>query len=242
MDIHNTMEDVVLQYLNEILEAKKDVCKCEQCITDMACYALNKVGPNYVISSRGVIHTENDKRVKIQDEIDVYATVAQAIDIVSRTRRHEVHDKYMDFDHEITKQEPRYYSESGSFFNFPQIVGRIFDSENIKLLEDVKVTLFHDTSKFIVSMFNDRWYNPIEVIDKMEGTYTFWPSPIPAEKPGIQKEFYLNMEVIKKGYDILRKFFTVKLISSGSLKKFIKKENILYIDDIFLNRENIDKQ
>jgi len=67
MEIHNTMEDVVLQYLDEIIELKQNICKCNNCRMDMACYALNKVKPMYVASARGIIHTENKKRRYIQD-------------------------------------------------------------------------------------------------------------------------------------------------------------------------------
>ena len=35
MDLHNLMEDVILQYLDEILSQKDDICKCEQCRLDM---------------------------------------------------------------------------------------------------------------------------------------------------------------------------------------------------------------
>ncbi|HOV14189.1 MAG TPA: late competence development ComFB family protein, partial [Spirochaetota bacterium] len=90
MDLHNLMEDVILQYLDEVLSLKKEeICKCEQCRLDMACYALNKIKPMYVVSSRGVIHTENKRRLNYQNEIDTYSIVTEAVDVVSKTRRHE---------------------------------------------------------------------------------------------------------------------------------------------------------
>ena len=128
MYIHNTMEDIVLQYLEEILSLKKDICKCEQCKTDMACYALNKISPMYIVSSRGIIHTENKKREHIQEEVDIYAIVSEAIDIVANTRRHEVDDQYKNIELDLSKHAPKYRSDNDVFFNFPQVIGRIFDS------------------------------------------------------------------------------------------------------------------
>ena len=90
MNIHNTMEDIVLKYLNDILAEKEDTCTCEQCKLDMVSYALNRVRPMYVVSSRGIIHTENKKKKRIQEEIDVYSMVAEAIEVVSNARRHDI--------------------------------------------------------------------------------------------------------------------------------------------------------
>lgn len=88
MEIHNIMEDVVIQYLEEILSLKDNICKCNQCKKDMICFSLNRIKPMYVSSSRGIIHTEINKREELQDEIDIYATVSEAIDVVSKTIRH----------------------------------------------------------------------------------------------------------------------------------------------------------
>lgn len=234
MDIHNTMEDVVLQYLDELLTLKNNICKCYQCRIDMACYALNKVRPMYVVSSRGVIHTENIKKEHIQDEIDIYATVAEAIDVVSGTRRHEVSERLTQFEDEIEDEIQKYKSDTGCYYNFPQIVGRIFDSNTISKIVEARISLFHGTGKDAIHMFNRLWTNPVDIVSQMKGTYSFWPAPMPAPKPGVQKDFQMNLEVYKEGYEKIRKFFYIRIISSNELRKFITKENIFYIDDIFI--------
>lgn len=242
MDIHNIMEDIILQYLEDILSQKNRVCQCEQCRLDMACYALNKVRPMYVVSSRGFIHTENKKRKEIQDEIDVYSAVVEAVDVISNTRRHEVNKKYPGIEFDSSKIKPYYHSITGSFYNFPQIVGRILDSSTLKPLSDVLITLFYKTGKDIIPMFNTRWQNPIKIVPQMEGTFTFWPAPIQAEKEGIQKDFNMNIEIVKNGFEPIYKFFFIRIVSSNVVKRFIKKENIFYLVDIFLNPKRSDEQ
>jgi competence protein ComFB len=235
------MEDVVLKYLNEILNQKSDTCKCEQCKTDMASYALNRIKPMYVVSSRGIIHTENIKREQKQEEIDVYSTVAEAVEVISNTRRHEHDDDdYDDLQVESGDMTPNYYSRSGCFYNFPQIVGRIFDSSSINQIKDATITLF-DGSGNTLSMFNKYWHNPFDVVSQTNGTYTFWPAPIPADRAGIQKDFQMYLAIDADGYITICKFFFIRLVSDNDLKKFIKKENIFYINDIFLNPEGAEK-
>ena len=241
MDIHNTMEDVVLQYLEELLEFKENICKCYRCKIDMACYALNKVRPMYVVSSRGGIHTENIKKNHVQNEIDIYATVAEAIDVVSSTRRHEVNEKLNSEDDDYKEDYSRFYSESGCYFNFPQIVGRILDSETINPVSDAQITLCHDTTDEKIQMFNKLWNNPIHIVLQTKGTYSFWPVPIPAPKAGLQKDFHLNIKIEKHGYEPLRKFLIIRTISDNRLRRYIKKENIYYIDDIFINNVEEEK-
>ena len=237
MDIHNNIEDLVFKYLDEILSSKVNICKCEQCKIDMACYALNRVKPMYVVSSRGIIHTENRRREDRQDEIDVFTTVSEAIDIVSNTRRHEVTS---DYKYSIDENKIKYNEKinQGCFYNFPQLIGRIFDSSNLAPIYDADIVLYDKMSENKIKMFNDLWENPVKLVPQMEGTYTFWPAPVPANKPNIQKDFYMNISVNKRDYEPVIKFFFIRLVSLNEVKTHIAKENILYIDDIFISQGN----
>lgn len=239
MHIHNTIEDVVLKYLNEILSEKDDkkICKCEQCFNDMACYALNKIKPMYAVSSRGIIHIENKRREDKQDEIDVYTTLSEAIDVVSSTRRHEVNSNY-EVKEEKFDINPGKKLSNKYYYNFPQLVGRVFDSSNLAPIYDASLVLYDKMSENQIAMFSNLWQNPVELVSQMEGTYTFWPAPIPADKPHIQKDFYMNICVTKKNYEPVIKFFFIRLVSSKELRNFIMKEHIFYIDDIFINKGN----
>ena len=237
MDIHNNIEDMVFKYLDEILASKKNICKCDQCKTDMACYALNRIKPMYVVSSRGIIHTENKRREDRQEEIDVFTTVSEAIDIVSNTRRHEVNAEYK---YSINQDKLKSINniDQGCFYNFPQFIGRIFNSSNLAPISDAEVTLYDKMTENRIQMFNNTWENPVNLVPQMEGTYSFWPAPIPAKKSDIQKDFYMNISVNKKDYEPVIKFFYIRLVSVNTVISHIAKENIIYIDDIFISEGN----
>ena len=237
MYIHNNIEDLVFKYLDDVLASKDNICKCNQCKTDMACYALNRVKPMYVVSSRGIIHTENRRREDRQDEIDVFTTVSEAVDIVSSTRRHEITSDYK-YNIVEDKTKTGYKTDEGCFFNFPQLIGRIFDSSNLAPIFDAEIVLYDKMIENKIKMFNDSWENPVKLVPQMEGTYSFWPASIPAEKSDIQKDFYMNISVTKKDYEPVIKFFFIRLVSTKEIKNHIKKENILYIDDIFISKGN----
>lgn len=230
MRIHNTMEDVVLHYLEVVLNEKKDVCACDQCKLDMACYALNKIRPMYVVSSRGIIHSENEKRENNQKDIDVMSVVVEAVNVVSKTRRH-------DEDRVVSLGETNL--PEGIFFSFPGIIGRIMHSDTLEPATDVEVTLNFETGDEPVKMFNHNWTNPVKLVTQMDGTFTFWPYPIEAGKAGIQKDFQLNLKVVKKGYSTIRKFFEVRVVSGTEISAFTIENNVYHLDNIYLYKEEI---
>lgn len=237
MDIHNTTEDIVIKYLDELLESKQNICKCDQCKKDMICYALNRVKPMYLISSRGIIHTENKRRYGFQDTIDIYTTVSQAIETISNTRRHEIKEK-IKYNIEASQYDSTKEIKTEYLYNFPQLVGRIIDGYTLLPVESGKITLFDEKGKNPIPMFNDEWSNPVEIVPQMKGTFSFWPAPIPVDKPGLQKDFFMSLLVEKEGYEFTYKFFFVRLVSSNKLRNYVDKENLFYIEDIFINRGN----
>ena len=240
MELHNIMEDVVSDYLEEVLSQKKDICSCEQCKTDMACYTLNKVQPMYVVSSRGIIHSENKRRLNFQDDIDIYSVILEAIEVISKTKRHDMDinipdDNMLSELSDISDDEIR----SKFFFNFPQIVGRVIDSGTLNPVSDVEITLNYKISDEPVKMFNSNWKNPLELVPQMQGVFTFWPAPMVGEKEGIQKQFQLNLKIKKKGYETIRRFFELHSISTNELTKKIKQGKIYRLDDIYLYPEGL---
>lgn len=233
--LHNTMEDLVISYLEEILDSKKGICKCDFCKTDMAAYALNRVRPMYVVSSRGVVHTENFKRKRIQEEIDVYALVAEAVDVVSNMKRHDVDHKASNITRDNCYEIFKKFKEGGVYFNFPQIVGRVLDASTIKFISGAKVTLYYENGSKVVPMCNTRWENPLYILPQMEGTFTFWPVPVETKKENIQKDFYFNILVEKDNFSSVRKYFYLRSVSRPLFRKTIGKEDTFYLDDIYLS-------
>ena len=79
----NQMENFVFNELEHQLAAiaDEDICKCNDCILDMACLALNNVHPIYRSSLMGSLYTkaENDNV-----NSDVRGKVAAAIQKISQ--------------------------------------------------------------------------------------------------------------------------------------------------------------
>jgi competence protein ComFB len=243
MNLHNIMEEIVYEYLDDVLKEKNDICKCNQCKTDMACYALNKVKPMYVVSSRGIIHSENERRQNFQDEIDIFSIIIEAVDVVSKTKRHETDFEKENIDFRSNMKNDEDTSLRGKFFfNFPQIVGRILDSQTLSPLSEVDILLSFNNSTEPIKMFNNQWKNPLFIVPQMQGGFTFWPSPIVGEKEGIQKDFQLSIEIKKSGYELIHRYFEIRCISTNELTKVIKKGKIYRLDDIYLYPEGLGEE
>jgi competence protein ComFB len=243
MELHNIMEDIVSEYLDEVLLEKKGICTCDQCRTDMACYALNKVRPMYVVSSRGIIHSENKRRLNFQDDIDIYSIVLEAIDVISKTKRHDIDLKIPEIDiFSEFKDNGDNLIRGKYFFNFPQIVGRVLESDTLNPIDDVEIALNHMIADEHVKMFNNNWKNPLHLVPQMEGSFSFWPAPLIGEKEGIQKEFQLNIHIKKPGYETIRRYFEIRSVSTNELTKIIKKGKIYRLDDIYLYPEGLGEE
>lgn len=88
MQIHNYMEDIVSDTIEEILSRREDdICKCEQCKLDIMALALNQLKPKYVVTEKGRIYTKLAE-VTLQCKIDVTKEVARAVEQVVSNPRH----------------------------------------------------------------------------------------------------------------------------------------------------------
>jgi competence protein ComFB len=57
-DLENESERFVLQYLEEAVKGDDSICRCEDCMLDMAAYALNHCAPSYRISLLGKLYAQ----------------------------------------------------------------------------------------------------------------------------------------------------------------------------------------
>jgi competence protein ComFB len=85
--LKNEMEEIILEELSIQLESQPDVCVCQDCVLDMAAYALNKVKPAYQVSLLGSLYAhslrESDYREAVRE------TVAEAIKRISANPSHD---------------------------------------------------------------------------------------------------------------------------------------------------------
>ena len=86
--IENIIKDRVIDILDEELQLyDKEVCKCEECIIDMVCYALNRLKPNYSASLYGSLYSNADADNKSDN---IRSMVLEAIEFVSSNASHDI--------------------------------------------------------------------------------------------------------------------------------------------------------
>ncbi|MCH5203618.1 MAG: late competence development ComFB family protein [Oscillospiraceae bacterium] len=91
MALVNVMEKIVDEKLEEMLKGE-DCCKCEKCLEDMKCFALNKLPAKYVSSHNGELFTKLDT-TKRQLSVDLNIAVSSAIDCVATRPAHDAPQK-----------------------------------------------------------------------------------------------------------------------------------------------------
>jgi competence protein ComFB len=52
----NEAERLVVEELDRQLSGRSDLCRCQECVLDMAAYALNQIKPHYRVSLMGTLY------------------------------------------------------------------------------------------------------------------------------------------------------------------------------------------
>ena len=86
----NESEHLVIDEMERQLSLKKNqnACRCEDCILDIAAFALNSLMPLYRVSLMGTLYAKNAKRSPYAE--DVKQAVAAAIMKVKANPSHEL--------------------------------------------------------------------------------------------------------------------------------------------------------
>jgi len=214
MELHNISEDIVFGVVKKIFDAiaeggnKEELCLCEQCRMDTICYILNRVESRYIISSRGINHMERDWVWRQQMEADVATLAYKGLRLVNHKQRPtSAHNDSAEH------EEKKVYK--GPVFDIPTVIGRLFDGKTFTPLTEIKVELWSGNE--LVLMRNPNWPNPTTLVSKTPGTYTFWPAPVPAEEPDLNRLFEYTLKVEDPRYESMLHYFRVPLISDSRL-------------------------
>ncbi|MDC7239942.1 MAG: late competence development ComFB family protein [Spirochaetales bacterium] len=80
-EIKNEVEEVAYKELETQLAKipDEDICKCIDCVQDMACFALNQIKPRYTVSLLGSLYTRVETESLIEDISKVVASSIQKI-------------------------------------------------------------------------------------------------------------------------------------------------------------------
>jgi competence protein ComFB len=85
----NEAERLVLDELERQLQEDSEgtICKCEECVLDMAAYALNNVPPAYRASLKGKLYAQSMDRSVYADTVK--KAVEKAVSVVSKNPGHD---------------------------------------------------------------------------------------------------------------------------------------------------------
>ena len=224
MDIHNLMEELVSDTVNEIFSDKDYIsqagCCCSTaCKNDVICYVLNRIPPVYVTSSRGLAHIGKTVIDKPQVIADVSALVSEGIRQVGAHQR----DDYQASD--INIPEP-------PLFNFPIIKGKVIDGKTFAPYSGNSISL--KINGELATMHGTRWNNPSQLVAETEGDFLFWPNPQKAESAGVKKTFSLCLEMEADGYKPVKHFINLELQSENEFINSAEVNKIYKVDPIYL--------
>lgn len=83
----NIVEKLVRDCLDEVLELRPGMCRCDKCVADIMAVALNNLQPRYVVSDKGETLAKAaflDKDLKMA----LLIAVAEAAERISTNPRH----------------------------------------------------------------------------------------------------------------------------------------------------------
>ncbi|WP_245537585.1 late competence development ComFB family protein [Sediminispirochaeta smaragdinae] len=228
MQVFNVMEELVLEMVHEIFEEKRGkgfpLVDCEQCRLDVACYVLNRIEPEYLISGRGVVHVQNELRQNFQKRADIVSLVNEGIRIITQNQRpyYEAHED------ESAKEEG---ISRGPYFNFPAIIGTILNGKTFEPAENLNVFLFQDGKP--VSMIDRSWPNPYFIVRSTRGSFSFWPRPIKASRENEKKNVNLEIRAEAEGFQPIRHFIDIQLTAVQAYCTTFSMERSLKVGNLY---------
>jgi competence protein ComFB len=87
--LKNEAEHLIIRELGEQLEVwEKGICRCDECVVDMAAMALNSVKPLYRVSLLGTLHAAQAMNDPVYAD-SVRNAVSNAIEKISSNPSHD---------------------------------------------------------------------------------------------------------------------------------------------------------
>jgi len=238
INIHNIMEEQVIDRVNKIYDqvmSKQTTwlsCDCENCRLDTVSYVLNRIPPRYVVSGRGVTHSNSTILKNSQINADIDKLAIEGMRLVSSSKR-----PY----HKDGRKHPTEMPKSKALvFNFPNFIGNVYDGSTFEPLTDAQIEL--KLNNKLAEMMDVTWPNPCKTFKATNGGFTFWVAPEKTDREGLTKDFNFTINVNCQGYVPATIAFTVTLTSEAQDRREVNASYSRKINDIFLFRNDIENE
>jgi competence protein ComFB len=227
MVVHNVMEEVVSGRIHALFENVKEVgplwftCDCEDCRLDTITYVLNRISPKYVVSGRGLNY--NLSYTSSQLNVDIDALGMEGLRNISAIKR-PYHGQSSIARRKKETTEPVY--------NFPVIIGAVYDGRTFDPLSGAKLTLKIDNE--LAEMCDLSWANPCVTYESTKGNFSFWVKHQEAKKPEDNKTFSFVLETAAEGYDPVSYAFDTNIKSEADIRSELSLVYSHKIPDCYL--------
>ena len=225
------MEDLVTTEVDTLYDqVKKEgspwlTCDCKNCRLDTISYVLNRIPPKYVVSGRGVTHS-NDIFENHQLIADISALAMDGLRIISTTKRPF---------HTFSREKCVVQKQQEPSFNFPTFTGTLLDGNTFEPISDASILLKLDGKP--AEMVDMTWNNPTQTFQSTRGNFSFWVKTLHAEAANINKKFEFEIEVEARGYEKSFHYFEVPIISEEKANTELNTACSIKIRDIVLFRK-----
>jgi competence protein ComFB len=152
------MKDIVINTIDEVLKEEENKKIPVNSRDDIIAYVLNRVQPKYTTSERGLLHGILEARYKIQQRVDIFFLIYEAIHIISRR---------------VSNPSETGGTISHSIYFLPHIVGQVLEESTLSIISDIEVSLFYGGTP--AEMVDSYWENPYKTNIATKGHYHFWP-------------------------------------------------------------------
>jgi len=230
MDLHNTLEDIVIARVNEIFESidkegnRGKYCTCNQCRMDIICYALNRMRPHYIVSNRGASRVKWESIERQQQVADITALVHEGFEKVN----HNLRPNFSHSPGEIRTTPDK----NVPVFNIPTIMGRLFNGNNFAPVSNVDVKLLLNGD--LVPMKDGNWQNPCRLVHNTEGNFTFWPAAVKASNANEPNIFEYSLQISNPEYEPLIHFFKITVTSEEQAAASFSLNRTFKLPDLYM--------
>ncbi len=228
MEISNLAEEAVLSevdamFAEEDKSGKLGFCTCAQCRLDVACYVLNRIKPEYIVSSRGMAYSERDFMVTVQKRADILSLAREGWSLVAHRPRLTA---------EHGQKSRATALPRGPAFNFPTVMGRVFNGLNFEPVAQGEVRLLVGGTE--APMADSNWQNPFVLSSGTAGTFIFWVCPMAADTEGEERGFTFEVRTSTPGLDPVSHYFELSLVADREASGDFGKHGVHKLPDILL--------